>query len=132
MLRLKPPRQGKSPNYSIRGTYLGVAVDRTTGTPNEAVARQVLKAEKLRIERSVNAPPVDPDKPRERTFEEAALAYLKAGGDRRYLGKWDPLAKVWIGGVIPQADRSRTLPGLGEAMAMQWGGEVSQMSLFAA
>lgn len=31
-----------------------------------------------------------------------------------------------------EANRSRTLHGLGDAMAMQWGGEVAQMSLFAA
>jgi hypothetical protein len=35
-IKLKPPREGKSPNYSIRGTYLGVYVDETTGTAVEA------------------------------------------------------------------------------------------------
>lgn len=100
-LKLKPPRPGKSPNWSIRGTYLGVSIDRTTGTPNEALARQVLAAEKRAIERGRTAAPVEPGAPRETTFEEAALAYIKGGGDGQYLGRFDPVRKIWTGGVIP-------------------------------
>lgn len=99
-LALKDPRPGKSPNYSIRGTHLGVSVDRTTGTPVRALALQILAAVKREIESGRLSPPVVASE-RERTFEEAALAYLKAGGDGAYLGKWDKDAKVWLGGLIP-------------------------------
>jgi integrase len=101
-LRLKPPRPGKSPNWTIRGTYLRVRVDRTAGTPVEAVAKQVLAAVKRDIERGRTADPVAPEKPKGKTFEEAALGYIKAGGDARYLGRFDPRARVWLGGVIPR------------------------------
>lgn len=99
-LKLKPPREGKSPNWSIRGTYLGQYVDRTTGTPVEAIAKQVLVATKRDIERGRVAPAVEPEK-REKTFEEAALAYIKGGGESQYLGAFDPKSKQWTGGVIP-------------------------------
>lgn len=99
-LKLIPPRKGKSPNYSIRGTYLKQYVDRTAGTPVEATAKQILATIKRDIERGRFAEPVEPEE-REPLFEEAALAYLKTGGDGKYLGKFDPKAKIWIGGVIP-------------------------------
>lgn len=98
-LKLKPPRPGKSPNWSIRGTYLGVRVDRTAGTPVEATARQILAAIKRDIERGRLAPAVEPQAA-ERTFADAALTYLKSGGDSRYLGTFDPVRMVWTGGVI--------------------------------
>lgn len=78
-LKLIPPREGKSPNYSIRGTYLGKSVDRTSGTPDRATAKQALKAIERDIERGSFS-----DKPKV-TFASAALAYLKAGGEDRFL-----------------------------------------------
>lgn len=99
-LTLKDPRPGKSPNYTIRGAYLGVNVDRTTGTPVRAIAKQVLDAVKREIESGRLSPAIAQEE-RETTFEEAALAYIKSGGDATYLGKFDPVAKVWMGGLIP-------------------------------
>lgn len=99
-ITLKPPRPGKTPNWSMRGTYLSVFVDRTTGTPVEALAKQILASVKRDIERGRTAKQVDPAKP-ERTFDDAALAYLKGGGDGTYLGKFDKTAKVWVSGIIP-------------------------------
>lgn len=61
-------------------------------------AKQVIAAIKREIERGRLAEPVAG---RETTFEEAALAYIKAGGDERYLGRFDPHRKIWTGGVIP-------------------------------
>lgn len=100
MLKLKPPRQGKSPNWSIRGTYLGIYVDETTGTPVEAIAKPLLAAKKREIERGRSAPPVEPTAT-ETTFDEAALAYLDGGGDGKYLGRYDPERGAWTGGVLP-------------------------------
>ncbi len=79
-LELYPPRPGKSPNYSIRGTYLGVGpIDRTTGTPDRKKANEALKALKAEIERGAFVPKGA------LTFAEAALAYLNVGGDDRFL-----------------------------------------------
>ncbi len=78
-LKLIPPREGKSPNYTIRGTYLGQRVDRTSGSPDRATARQALKAIERDIERGSFS-----DKPKI-TFAGAAVSYLKAGGEDRFL-----------------------------------------------
>jgi len=50
-LKLQDPRPGKSSNYSVRGTYLGVTVDRTTGTSDRRKAQKVLNAIRDEIER---------------------------------------------------------------------------------
>jgi hypothetical protein len=42
-LKLVPPRKGKSPFWSLRGTYLGIYIDRTTKAGKKNVAIQVLK-----------------------------------------------------------------------------------------
>jgi integrase len=99
-LRLKPPRHGRSPNWTIRGTYLGVYVDETAGTAVEATARQLLAARKREIERGRSAAALVPPAAGP-TFDEAALAYLESGGDGQYLGRWDPDLDAWTGGVIP-------------------------------
>lgn len=101
-LTLKPPRSDRSPNWSIRGTHLGVYVDRTAGTPVEAVARKLLRALEREIERGALAPKLEATPAPEQTFDEAALGYLKAGGDAQYLGRFDPVRKIWTSGVIPE------------------------------
>lgn len=93
-LKLIPPRPGKSPNYSVRGTYLGQYVDRTTGSPDKATARKVLKRIEADIEAGAFARDSGP------TFADAALTYLDAGGDDRFLEpltqhfKATPLARI--------------------------------------
>jgi integrase len=78
-LELKSPRAGKSPNYSIRGTYYGVRVDRTTGTPDKAKARKYLQRIKADIESGAYTPPGAV------TFAGAALSYIRAGHSKRFL-----------------------------------------------
>jgi integrase len=78
-IRLIPPRKGKSPNWTIRGAYLGTHVNRSSGTGKRAVAIQVLKKLERQIERGELAKPGEP------TFASAAAAYMKAGGERKYL-----------------------------------------------
>jgi integrase len=80
-LKLIPPRTGRSPNWTIRGAYLGVAVDQTAGTPKRAIAEQKRKQIEARIEAGEFSK-------RERapvTFAAAALAYVQAGRRRRYV-----------------------------------------------
>src|SRR5262245_2852258 len=80
-LKLVPPRKGKSSFWSVRGTYLGVYVDRTTKAGKKNVAIQVLKKIEREIERGEFAQPA------ELTFAAAALAYMEGGGERTYLRK---------------------------------------------
>lgn len=81
-IKLIPPRAGKTPNYSFRGTYLGIFVDRSAGTPKEAVAKKQLRKIEESIERG------EYQKPKQQsgaTFLSAAVAYMKDGGSRRYM-----------------------------------------------
>jgi integrase len=95
-LDLKPPRPGKTTNYYIRGTYLGVAVDESTRTSVEALARQILNKKKRQIERGELSEPatVTPTGP---TFLSAAVAYIENGGESRFLGQYDEKTEGWSG-----------------------------------
>jgi hypothetical protein len=48
-LKLYPPRKDKSPNWSIRGVYLGERVNRTTGVTDKKTAAKVLASIKEQI-----------------------------------------------------------------------------------
>jgi hypothetical protein len=50
-LKLVPPRQGKTPFWYVRGSYLGIALDRSTKADKPRVARAVLKRWRTAIER---------------------------------------------------------------------------------
>ncbi len=83
-LTLKPPRPGRSPFWYVRGTLLGVRLDRSTGVAAKAEARIALK----RWERQILAGEYDrPAAPavRVNTFADAALAYIRADGDGKFL-----------------------------------------------
>src|SRR5216684_7441756 len=80
-LKLIPPRQGKSPNITIRGTYLGIAINRSSGTSKPAIAAKVRKGIERQIESGRFSQSGDP------TFASAAAAYMRAGGERTYLKK---------------------------------------------
>lgn len=93
MLKLKPPNKEKrrTPFYTVTGTYLGVKVDRSTKTDSEKIAKQQLKRWKGEIERGEY---VGPRERREAkidetleplTFVDAAISYMNAGGERRFL-----------------------------------------------
>lgn len=78
-LKLIPPQVGRSPNWRVRGTYLGVSIDRSTQTGERTVARKLLAIWKEDIERGRYARPGEP------TFAGAALTYMQAGGERRFV-----------------------------------------------
>lgn len=78
-LKLFPPRKDKTPYYSVRGTYLGIHIDRSTKTSDPKIAKQILKKFELDIQRGEVATKDAA------TFADAALPYMKAGGDRRPL-----------------------------------------------
>jgi integrase len=80
-LKLVPPRKDKSPFWSVRGTYLGQYVERSTKTAKRAIAKQVLEKWQREIERN------EFRLEGEATFLSAAVAYMKHGGDKRPLKK---------------------------------------------
>jgi integrase len=66
--------------YHLRGTYLGVRVDRSAGTRSKQHADILAaKAEREIFERYVKGPEAVA------TFAEAAADYLRAGGEGRYM-----------------------------------------------
>jgi hypothetical protein len=97
-LKLVPPREGLSPNWRIRGTHVRVATDerisinRTTRTPSRAKAEQALsrlitEIESGEYQRRLTGAVADDGEEQEPTFAQAALAYIKTGGDDSYLNK---------------------------------------------
>jgi hypothetical protein len=80
-IKLIPPRKGKTPYYAGRGTYLGIYVDRSTKASKRALAKKAIEKWEREIERGEFAQPGEP------TFASAAAAYMKAGGERRFITK---------------------------------------------
>src|SRR5262245_6119184 len=104
-LKLVPPKPGRTPYYFVRGTYLGIAVYRSTKTTERRVANRIKNTWAKQIERgeykepgsgkSILAPATEDSGTgspgasypfAKRTFLEAVVAYLKAGGDGRFIG----------------------------------------------
>src|SRR5215475_9350049 len=79
-IKLIPPRKGFSPYYYGRGTYLGVFVNRSTRADRPQTAKRVIKE----WEREIESGRFDQ---KGQTFVSAAVAYLKAGGDKRPIAK---------------------------------------------
>jgi integrase len=84
-LYLRPPRAGKTPNYEIRGTYRGCRVEISSGTHKRSVALAQLKRIEECIEEHGQWPAPEPAG--ENTFLSAAVAYMQAGGRRRYVAR---------------------------------------------
>jgi integrase len=91
-LKLVPPRKGKTPFYYVRGSYLGIALDRSTKADKPRVARAILKRWRTAIERGEyreredepqQLAPAEPAK----TFLGAAVSYMQAGGENTYVGR---------------------------------------------
>jgi integrase len=78
-LELRAPRKGKTPHWTVRGTYLGVHVERSTRTSSKRLAQQFLKKWEGEIERGEFATEGEP------TFLAAAVGYMKAGGERKFV-----------------------------------------------
>ena len=80
-LKLFPPRldKGNSPSWTIRGSYLGCRINKSTGTREESLAKKILK----RLERDIESGVITPKQ--QTGFAAAADAYMTAGGDNRFL-----------------------------------------------
>jgi integrase len=88
--KLVPPREGKTPYWYVRGKYLGVAIDRSTGTSERRAAATIFATWKRQAERGEFSKPAEKDQPE--LFLSAAKAYMLAGGERQYVeaicNKW--------------------------------------------
>src|SRR5437588_12433531 len=88
-LKIIPLRNKKTKNLYVRGSYLGIAVDKSCGTDRRSVARAQLKKLTEAIERgeypSREAPPRSEQS--EPTFLSAAIRYLETGHRRRYVAR---------------------------------------------
>jgi integrase len=86
-LKLIAPRKGKSPNWTIRGTYLHVYVDKSSGTNRRPVARSILKELERQIEHGEYPPRETETQVGAPTFLTAAVAYMEAGRRPRYVAR---------------------------------------------
>jgi hypothetical protein len=78
-LKLFPPRPPKNASWTIRGTYFGVRINRSSGARTRALAEKVRK----KLERDIESGVLTDEKAT--GFAAAAAAYMKAGGDNRFL-----------------------------------------------
>lgn len=81
-LKLYGPVPGKTSFYRIRGSFLGVRVDRSTGTTNGKLAEKMLRDEIRRIEDEAMRGPA---KPKGKTFIAGVKSYVLGGGDKRFV-----------------------------------------------
>ena len=99
--KLTPPREGRSPYWFVRGKYLGIALDKSTGTSERRAAQAIFATWKRQAERgefSKRPEPVnEPD-----YFIAAAVAYMDAGGERQYL---DPIITRWKDKLLHNIDQ---------------------------
>jgi integrase len=88
-LKVTEPRNSKTKNLYIRGSYLGVAVDKSSGTSKRSVALAILKRLEGEIERGEYPPREAAADSGEQpvTFLSAANDYMEGGGSREYVGK---------------------------------------------
>lgn len=101
-LKLIPPRKGKSPNWTIRGAYLGIRINKSSGANKRPVALTVMRGIERAIEAGEYAPRTAPGKG-ERTFLTAAVAYMEAGRSSRYVSR---LIKHFAGKTLPEIDQT--------------------------
>lgn len=96
-LKLVPPRPG-NPNWQIRGSYLHVKrLYRSSGSPEKRVAEQALRALKRDIESGAFSEDAG------LTFAAAAMSYLRAGGEKRFIGPLNEYFQLTAVAKIDQA-----------------------------
>lgn len=87
---LKLVKRKGSDHFYLRGTVRGQAVFETTGTDDAQAAEAIrIKREGGLLERSIFGAGATV------TFSEAAASYLEAGGEARFLGKFDKTKGKW-------------------------------------
>lgn len=100
--KLVRPRQGKTPYWYVRGTYLGIALDRSTGASEESAAKRIKKTWEKQAERGEFERPKAQAKAGPVTFPKAAEAYMLAGGDGQFM---EPILLAWPDKEIAAIDQ---------------------------
>lgn len=81
-IKLVPPRKEIGQvNFYGRGTYLGISIFKSTGTPRKQIATRVIRKWEQDIERGVF------EAARGETFMSAAVRYMEKGGERRFVAR---------------------------------------------
>src|SRR5262249_36967616 len=102
-LKLRPPRKGKTPNFEIRGTYLKVRVELSSGTDRRSLPGKRLRQSEECIEQHGQYPAPEPQSHSgEPTFLSAANAYLQGGGRRKYVA---PLIRYFGETLLSEIDQ---------------------------
>jgi len=83
--KLVAPKAGRWANYRVRGTQNGLYLDRSTGVTSRRDAIRILNEWKAEAQRTIVS-----GSGRRLSFAEAAIAYMEAGGEKRFLA---PLLK---------------------------------------
>lgn len=96
-LKLQAPKAGRSPYWRIRGTYMRVYVDRSTGSTDRRIASKELAKIKDQIERGAFAKDEGP------TFASALVSYIQSGGEARFL---TPLLEYWRETPLARIDQA--------------------------
>jgi hypothetical protein len=104
-LKIIPPRNKKTKNLYLRGTYLGMTVDKSCGTDKRFIANTQLKKLAEAIERGEYPPREAAPRCKQPTFLSAAVQYLETGHRRRHVAK---LIKYF--GETPAADGDLDAP----------------------
>jgi len=99
---LKSPRKGKTPYWYVRGKYLGIALDNSTGTTDRRAAKTILATWKRQAERGEFSRGGAPQAAASATFLSAAVAYMQAGGERLYV---EPILNAWGEKPLPEIDQ---------------------------
>jgi integrase len=98
--KLVTPRPGKTKFYYVRGKYLGIALNKSTGTAEERGAKRILATWREQAERGEFSLKPKAELAAPATFLSAAVAYMQAGYPRQYiqpiLDKWGekPLTEI--------------------------------------
>lgn len=112
-LKLIPPNGTKKKNWSIRGTYLRIYVDKSCGTDKRHVAIRQLKTLEGQIERGEYPPRVEAAPKAEKTFLSAAIKYMEDGKRRKHVA---PLIKHFGETPLSEIDQD----GLDNAAVTIW------------
>ena len=101
MWKLVPPRPPKTRFYYVRGEYLGIRLDHSTGTGEASAARRIIATWRKQAERGEFRHGNGQDRG-PLTFAGAAAAYMRAGGDGQYL---EQVLRAWPDRIVTDIDQ---------------------------
>lgn len=88
--------------YYIRGTYLSIRLDDSTGTCEASAAKRILTTWRKQAERGEFRRQQPKPERAAPSFANAATAYMRAGGDGQYM---EPILKAWPNKMLADIDQ---------------------------